>query len=402
MMAAGRAAEQGARVVLLEKNKNLGKKILITGKGRCNITQAEFDERKFIAELGKKGKFLFSSLASFGPKEIIEFFEARDMPTKIERGGRVFPVSDKAQDVLNKLMGFLKEKKVKIFLGNQVKGFEMEKEKIQFVKVTNAGKTEKIYADKFILCTGGKSYPATGSSGEGYVFAKKMGHTIIEPRPALAPIKTKEIWVKNWQGLSLKNVRISVFQNNKKQDERFGEMLFTHFGLSGPIILDISKKVDELLKKSEVRIEIDLKPALDFKELDQRLQKDFKENSKKDFKNYLGSLLPQKMIENFIDLSGIEAKKKMHFITQTERKKMLHLLKKLSVTAVRVADFKQAIITSGGIDTREVDSKTMQSRIVSNLFFAGEILDLDGPTGGYNLQICWSTGYAAGTYASKK
>ncbi len=402
MMAAGRAAELGSRVVLIEKNKTLGQKLLITGKGRCNITQAEFDDRKFIEKLGKNGKFLFSSLAAFGPKEVVNFFETRNLPTKTERGGRVFPMSDKAQDVLDKLVAYLKEKNVRIMFDNRVKGFEIEKGKIQSVKIDNGKSTEKIYADKFILCSGGKSYSATGSTGEGYVFAKKMGHKIVEPRPALAPIKTKEDWVKNLQGLSLKNVKINIFQGTKKQDERFGEMLFTHFGLSGPIILDVSKKVDELLQLGEVRIEVDLKPALDFPELDKRIQKDFAENGKKDFKNYLSELLPQKMIETFIQLSEIDAKKKIHFITQDERKRMLHLLKNLNVTALKLADFDQAIVTSGGIDVHEVDSKTMQSRIISNLFLAGEILDVDGPTGGFNLQICWSTGHAAGTYTSKK
>jgi predicted Rossmann fold flavoprotein len=402
MIAAGRAAELGARVVLIEKNKNLGKKLLITGKGRCNITNAEFKGMEFIEKLGKNRKFLFSSFSAFGPKEIIEFFEIRGLPTKTERGGRVFPVSDKAQDVLNKLLDYLKENGVRVAYNSRVRGVEMKRNKIQFIKIDSGKQTEKIYADKFILCTGGKSYPATGSTGEGYILVKKLGHKIIEPRPALTPIKTKEDWVKNLQGLSLKNVKVNIFQNSKKQDERFGEMLFTHFGLSGPIILDVSKKIGELLQKGEVRIEIDLKPALSFPELSKRIQKDFTENGKKDFKNYLNELLPQKMIETFIQLSGIEARKKIHFITQVERKRMLHLLKNLSVTAGRLADFDQAIITNGGVDIHEVDSKTMQSKIISNLFFAGEILDLDGPTGGFNLQICWSTGYAAGTYASNK
>jgi len=410
MMAAGCAAELGAQVVLIEKNKTLGKKLLITGKGRCNITHAEFDKRKFIEKLngkkclpaGRQGKFLFSSLNAFGPKEVIEFFEKRGLQTKTERGARVFPVSDKAQDVSNELSKYLKENNVRILRETQIKGFELKNEKIQAVKINANGKNEKIFANKFILCVGGKSYPATGSTGDGYVFAKKIGHTIIEPRPALVPVRIKEIWVKDLQGLSLKNVKISLFQDNKKQDERFGEMLFTHFGLSGPIILDVSKKIGELLKQGAVRIEIDLKPALNFPELDKRLQKDFIENNKKDFKNYLSELLPQKMIETFIELSEIDPKKKLHLVTQIERKKLLHLLKSLNVNVSGLLDFDQAIVTSGGIATREVDSKTMQSRIIPNLFFAGEILDLDGPTGGFNLQICWSTGYTAGTYASGK
>ncbi|MFH1175114.1 MAG: NAD(P)/FAD-dependent oxidoreductase, partial [bacterium] len=398
MMAAGRAAELGAKVVLIDKNKNLGRKLLITGKGRCNITHAEFDGKEFVKELGKNGKFIFSSLSAFGPQDVIKFFEEKGLKTKIERGRRVFPVSDKAMDVLSVLSEYLKKNNVKIIFGQEVLGFNIKDKKITGIRLKN----EIINSDKFILAVGGKSHPLTGSTGDGYSFAKEMGHGIIEASPSLVPIKIKEDWAKDLQGLSLKNIAINIFQNNKKQDSRFGEMLFTHFGLSGPIILDASKKIGELLKDGKVEIRIDLKPALDFLQLDKRLQRDFEGSRKKDFKNYLPELLPQKLIETFLKLSGIDPHKKLHFVTKQERKNILHLLKEMKMTASGLLGFDQAIVTSGGVSLSEVDSKTMKSKIISNLFFAGEILDLDGPTGGYNLQISWSTGYAAGTYASGK
>jgi len=398
MMAAGRAAELGAKVVLIEKNKNLGRKLLITGKGRCNITQAEFNDRKFIEKLGKNGKFLFSSFNEFGPKEVVDFFEKRGLKTKTERGGRVFPVSDKSIDILNILADYLKKNNVKILLGQDVSGFDIKNKKVTGIRLKN----EIINAGKFILAVGGKAYPITGSTGDGYSWVKEAGHTVINIKPALVPIGIREDWIKDLQGLSLKNVQINIFQNGKKQDSRFGEMLFTHFGLSGPIVLDASKKIGELLKSGEVMIEIDLKPALDFIQLDKRLQRDFEGNRKKDFKNYLPELLPQKMVGTFLKLSKIDPHKKLHFISKEERKNILHLLKEMKMTVTELMGYDQAIITSGGISTREIDSKTMQSKIVENLYFAGEIIDLDGPTGGYNLQICWSTGYAAGTYSKEK
>lgn len=415
MIAAGRAAELGAHVVLLEKNASLGKKLLITGKGRCNLTQAEFDDKEIIKKFGKQGKFLFSSLATFGPEEVIKFFEDRNVFTKIERGGRVFPRSDRAQDVLRVLEKYLEKQGVEIIYDAPVAGFDVAPVasggKIASVKLSEKGyisaekqamlPVRRIYADKFILCTGGKSYPATGSTGDGYQWAQDLGHTIIPPAPALVPIKTKEIWVKDMQGLSLKNVAVNLFQNNKKQDSRFGEMMFTHFGLTGPIILDMSKKVGELMEKGEVIVSIDLKPALTHEQLDARLQRDFKENSNKDFINYLPELLPQKMITAIMTISGIDPRKKINLVTKEERKKIVDLLKDLRLTADGTTGYNQAIVTSGGVDIKEVDSKTMQSRVMSNLFLAGEVLNLDGPTGGYNLQLCWSTGYAAGTYAAQ-
>ncbi len=395
IMAAGRAAELGARVVLIEKNQSLGKKLLITGSGRCNISQAEFNDKKFVEKLGKKGQFLLSALSVFGPEEVVKFFEERGLQIKMERGGRIFPASDKAQDVLNVLLKYLNKNKVELLLGQEVIDFEAKEGRIENVKL----KKGEITAQSFILCTGGKSYPGTGSTGAGYAWAQKIGHKIINPTPALVPIETKENWVKNLQGLSLKNVSVALFQNNKKQDSRFGEMLFTHFGLSGPIILDLSKKIGELLAVGEVILKIDLKPALDVLTLDKRLQRDFKKN--KDFKNYLPELLPQKLGDLILRFTKISPDKKLNSITREERKKLIGVLKGLKLTAKGSVGFSQAIVTSGGVELKEIDSKTMRSKIIRNLFFAGEIIDLDGPTGGYNLQICWSTGRVAGENAGK-
>ncbi len=391
MIAAGRAGELGARVILVEKNKNLGRKLLITGKGRCNITNKTDKPREFINKFGKNGEFLFSAFSRFGIKETINFFENLGVETKIERGGRVFPKSDKSQDILNALINYLRKSDVKIKLNSEVKEIVKKNNRIEKVVLAN---NEEIMADKFIICTGGKSYPKTGSTGQGYEWAQKMGHKIIKPTPSLVPIETKENWIGSLQGVSLKNVSVALFQNNKELDFRFGEMLFTHFGLSGPIILDLSKKIGELLATGEVILKIDFKPALDFLKLDKRLQRDFKRN--KDFKNYLPELLPRKLGDLIVRFSKISPDKKLNSITKEERKKLIDVLKGLKLTVKGLIGFSQAIVTSGGVDLKEIDSKTMRSKIIKNLYFAGEILDIDGPTGGYNLQVCWTTGYVAG------
>jgi predicted Rossmann fold flavoprotein len=395
IMAAIRATELGSKVVLIEKNQNLGKKLLMTGNGRCNISHAEFNDKKFVEKLGKKGQFLLSALSIFGPKEVINFFENRGLKTKIKKDGRIFPTSNKAQDVLNILIKYLNKNKVKLLLDQKIVDFEIKKENIESVKLSKG----KIFAQSFILCTGGKSYPETGSTGDGYAFAQKMGHKIINPKPALVPIKIKENWVKDLQGLSLKNVSITLFQNNKKQDQRIGEMIFTHFGLSGPVILDLSKKIEELLVNGEVILKIDLIPTLDISMLDKKIQEDFKRN--KILKNYLSEILPKRLSELIVKLSGITPDKKLNSITKEERKKIIEIIKGFKLTPEGSANFNQAMVTSGGIDLKKIDSKTMKSKIIKNLFFAGEIIDLDGPTGGYNLQICWSTGYIAGENANK-
>ena len=392
MIVAGRAAELGARVILMEKNKEPGKKLLLTGKGRCNITNAEFNLKKLVENYGKNGKFLFHAFSVFGPRNVIDFFEKLGLKTKIERGKRVFPLSDKSEDVLKVLTKYLTKNNVNIIYNSEVIGIDYQNHKIKNLILRKG----KITAKNYVFCTGGKAHSLTGSTGDGFKWANDLGHHIKELSPALVPIKIKESWVKELQGLSLKNVEVSVFQKDKKQRREFGECLFTHFGLSGPIILDISKKVGELLKNGKVKISLDLKPALDFSKLDKRVQRDFKKYQNKSFKNCLSDLLPRKLIPIIVKLSNIDPEKKANSITREERHNLVKLLKNLEMAAEGLLGFDSAIITSGGISLEEIDDKTMKSKIINNLFFAGEIIDIDGPSGGFNLQICWSTGYLAG------
>ncbi len=397
MLAAGRVAELGARVVLLEKNSALGKKLLLTGNGRCNITQIDHDARGFVEKLGKNGKFFFSAFSAFGPKEVVEFFEQKNLPTKVEKNGRVFPASDDAIDVLSTLTKYLKDNGVEIVTNAQVAGFEFADNKISGVKLRD----QIIKADKFILCAGGKAYPRTGSTGDGYVWAKELGHTIITPMPALSPVRIKEDWAHDLQGLSLETANINLWQNEKKQASLQGEILFTHFGLSGPLIINASKVIGALLQNGSVVIELELFPELTIPELDKKLVLAFEENNRKNIKNYFREMLSRKMLDLILKLAEIDPDKKLNFLTKKERQKIVALLKSLKFTVSEVMGFDQAMVTSGGVALKEINPKTMQSKIIENLFFAGEILDLDGPTGGYNLQICWSTGYLAGTNAIK-
>ncbi len=403
MMAAGRAAELGARVVLIEKNLNLGKKLLMSGNGRCNISQAEYNDRKFIEKLGKNGQFLFSALSVFGPEEVVRFFKERGLKIKIEKDRRIFPVSDRAQDVLDILIRYLNENRVKLLLGQEVIGFDVKDGMIEKVSL----KEKEIIARSFILAVGGMSYPRLGSNppasampkallagGKGYEWAEEMGHRIIKPRPALTPIEIKEGWVSDLQGLSLENVRVTIFQNRKKQDSCVGEIMFTHFGLSGPLILNLSKEIGKLLETGGVILKIDLRPLLDIPALDKIFQKDFREN--RTLGNYLSKSFPKKLSEAIILFSGISPERKLNTILKDGRKKLVGLLKGLRLTVNGLIGFEQAKVTSGGVELKEIDSNTMRSKIIKNLFFAGEIIDLDGPTGGYNLQICWSTGFSAG------
>jgi predicted Rossmann fold flavoprotein len=398
MMAAIRAGELGARVVLLEKNKRLGTKLLITGKGRCNITNQTDSERELIDAFGKNGKFLFSALKKFGVHDVIDFFAAHGLLTKVERGNRIFPTSDSSRDVLDALIDCLHQTKVEIKLNSTVKKIVVKENKIE--KILLFGGRE-IVADRFIIATGGKSYPATGSTGDGYSWLTQIGHTINPLAPALVPIIVKEKIVSELEGLSLKNVEISLYENNKKIDSRFGEAIFTADGMSGPIIIDLSREISSLLLKSagKLFLKIDFKPALDYPELDSRVQKDFQAASKKIFKNSLDDLLPQKLIPVMIELSGIDPEKKVNSVTREERKKLLHLLKEFGLEVKGLAGYDQAIITIGGVALSEIDPKTMKSKVIDNLYLAGEILDLHGPTGGFNLQQCWSTGYSAGDSA---
>lgn len=403
MMSAVTSAENGNEVILLEKMEKLGKKLLITGKGRCNITNsAEMDE--FMKNIPENSKFLYSSFSRFTNNDIISFLNKQGVATKVERGGRVFPVSDKAEDVLNAFLKKLKELKVTIKTNFEVTKILTEGSVLTGIEGKNNGKIEKIMADKIILTTGGKSYPVTGSTGDGYKMAKDLGHTITSLKPSLVPLicngESKRL-CQEMQGLSLRNVKVKITENNKVIYEDFGEMLFTHYGISGPIILSASavliryKNIDELLKENKIKIHIDLKPALDEEKLDNRILRDFEELKNKQFKNSLGLLLPKKMVEPMISIIGIDPEKRINEITKEERKTIVKNLKNLELTINGFRGIEEAIVTKGGISIKEINPKTMESKLIQGLYFAGEIIDLDAFTGGFNLQIAWSTGYAA-------
>ncbi|MFC1528332.1 NAD(P)/FAD-dependent oxidoreductase [Candidatus Latescibacterota bacterium] len=398
MMAALRASECGAKVLLIEKNDRPGIKLLMTGKGRCNITNDQSDIRAFADHFGRNGRFLIPALHRFGVRETIEFFHANDLKTKVERGGRVFPESDRAKDVQELLISLYKKRNVTLYDQCRVQTILQKDNKIEYIIIDN---DSKITARNYMICTGGLSYPQTGSSGDGFAWAEKMGHTIVKPKPSLTPLKAREKWIRELEGLSLKNVRISVYQDNKKRDECFGEALFTDSGLSGPIILDMSKTVGTLLQKGNMSLYIDFKPALEFNTLDKRLLRDFDEFSNKQMSNIMSGLLPQKLIPVMLKLANIDPLEKGHSVTKEDRKRLRLLLKEFPLTITGLLGFRKAIVTAGGISLKEIDPKTMGSKIISNLYFAGEILDLDGPTGGYNLQVCWSTGYVAGESAAQ-
>ena len=403
MMSAVTSAENGNEVILLEKMEKLGKKLLITGKGRCNITNsAEMDE--FMKNIPENSKFLYSSFSRFTNNDIISFLNKQGVATKVERGGRVFPVSDKAEDVLNAFLKKLKELKVTIKTNFEVTKILTEGSASTGIEGKNNGKIEKIMADKIILTTGGKSYPVTGSTGDGYKMAKDLGHTITSLKPSLVPLicngESKRL-CQEMQGLSLRNVKVKITENNKVIYEDFGEMLFTHYGISGPIILSASavliryKNIDELLKENKVKIHIDLKPALDEEKLDNRILRDFEELKNKQFKNSLGLLLPKKMVEPMVSIIGIDPEKRINEITKEERKTIVKNLKNLELTINGFRGIEEAIVTKGGISIKEINPKTMESKLIQGLYFAGEIIDLDAFTGGFNLQIAWSTGYVA-------
>ena len=400
MMAAISASMQGDKVTLIEKNNSLGKKLLITGKGRCNITNSA-DMSEFIENVPGNGKFLYSAFKNFTNLDIIKMLKNNGLEVKYERGKRVFPVTDKSKDVLECFIKELKKKNVEIKLNSEV--IEIE---------TNLGEVTGVYLDsgellkasKVILATGGKSYPVTGSNGSGYKLAKKLGHTITPIKPSLVPLIADEILCQKMQGLSLKNVRIKIKDLNKDKIiyEDFGEMLFTHFGVSGPIILSSSavliryKNIENLFNENKIMLYIDLKPALSMQELNNRILRDFEEFKNKDFKNSLDKLLPQKMINSIIELSNINPNKKVNEITKEERKILENLLKNFEIKLKGFRPIEEAIITSGGVSIKEIDPKTMESKLVKGLFFAGEIIDVDAYTGGFNLQIAYSTGYTAG------
>lgn len=400
MMSAITAKEKGNDVILLEKMERLGRKLLITGKGRCNITSSlPIDE--FISNTPGNGQFLYSAYKNYTNKDIIKFLNKQGLEVKEERGNRVFPVTDKSLDVLECFKKRLKELNVEIKYNTEVLEIEAKNEKL-VVKT----KEDVFEADKVILATGGKSYPLTGSTGDGYKIAKKLGHTITPIKPSLVPLECYDKNIcKNLQGLSLKNVRIKLENLNNKKIiyEDFGEMIFTHFGVSGPTILSSSshlvryKNIDELLKNKKIILKIDFKPALSEEKLDERILRDFSELKNKQFKNSLDKLLPQKLIPIVIDKLGISPDKKVNEITKNERKKIVMLLKNFEIEISGFRPIEEAIITSGGISIKEINPKTMESKLVKGLYFAGEIIDVDSYTGGFNLQIAYSTGYTAGS-----
>lgn len=399
LMAAGMAAQQGARVNLLEKKDRVGSKLRITGKGRCNIT-ADVDMDSLIKGIPGNGRFLYSPFHEFSNVDLIKFFNKRGLQTKVERGNRVFPESDKAQDVVDLLADYARQSGVKIHTAASVQGIRLEHGQIRGVE-TNSGYWP---ADAVIIATGGMSYPGTGSTGDGYRWARSVGHNIIDPRPGLVPLVAEESWIKDLQGLSLKNVAATAFTaEGKKINEDFGELLFTHFGLSGPIILSMSRDIGDYMyrRKQSVKIKLDLKPALSEEKLDERLLRDFDKYSRKLFKNSLNDLLPQKLIAVFINLSGIDPEKPCHQISRSERLEIVKLLKNFVLTITGTRPITEAIVTAGGINVKEVNPKTMESKLAKGLFFAGEVLDVDGYTGGYNLQAAFSTGYVAGKYAAQ-
>lgn len=394
LMAAGRAAEKGHEVHLYEKNNRIGKKILITGKGRCNVTN-DSDVEGLLDNIPGNPYFMYSSFYQLDSFALQEFFKNLGLELKVERGKRVFPVSDRSLDVVLALEKYIKQNKVKLHLESPVESILIEDGQAAGIRLKN-GKEEK--ADGVIVCTGGLSYPGTGSTGDGYRFAKAAGHHVTKLYPSLVPLKTAENWCHELMGLSLKNIEITVKNNKgKKVYTDFGEMLFTHFGVSGPVILSASRHIILTIEEG-YKLYIDLKPAMDEKKLDARLLRDFEKFANKDFINALDELLPQKLIPVIVELAEIDPRKKVNSVTKEERKRLLNLIKALPLTITGVTGYNEAVVTCGGIETDEIDPSTMESKLVKNLHFAGEVLDVDAYTGGFNLQIAFSTGYTAGEF----
>lgn len=399
MMAAFRAAKKGARVALVDKKEEPGKKILMAGGGRCNVTQDECDIFELSKKYGRNGKFLISALKEFGPSRLRGFLQDRGVDTKVEKSGKVFPVSDKAQDVLDAFNSALKENGITFLYKAHVDDFILEENRIVKIKL----RKREIYPENVIIATGGMSYPATGSTGDGYEWVEKMGHKIIKPKPILVPIKTKDDWIGELQGVSLTNVLLNVYQGGKKKSCAIGDMIFTHFGISGPLVLNMSKEISGLQEKdsSQIKLSIDLKPYLTFEQLDEIIRNDLEKNANKNLSNCLSNLFTPKLLDFLLRYSGLDLEKHAAKISKKERHCLVNLFKHLEISFDELFGFERAMVTSGGVSIKEIDSKTMQSKIVENLYFAGEILDVDGPTGGYNLQACWSTGFLAGENSAK-
>lgn len=392
MMAAVAAALSGHEVAIYEKNEKLGKKVYITGKGRCNVTNSCSME-ELLNGIVTNRKFLYSSFYGFTNEEMMDFLVRHGCPVKTERGMRVFPVSDKSSDVIAAITRALKEAGVNIHLNQEIKGLVIQDGICRGIQVGN----QKVFADAVIVATGGLSYPATGSTGDGLKWAREWGHEVTSLRPALVPFTIKEEDPIRLQGLSLKNIQVTVKKGKKVLYQEFGEMLFTHFGVSGPVILSASSFVGKELEKGPLALSIDLKPALTLEQLDDRILRDFQGEKNKQFKNALFRLLPAKLIPVMVERSGIDPEEKVNEITREERRRLAALLKDYPLTITGLRSFKEAIITQGGVSVKEVNPSTMESKRIKGLYFAGEVLDLDAVTGGFNLQIAWSTGWAAGS-----
>ncbi|HEX3021025.1 MAG TPA: NAD(P)/FAD-dependent oxidoreductase [Lachnospiraceae bacterium] len=394
MMAGIYAARNGHDVSIYEKNEKLGKKLYITGKGRCNITNA-CDMETLFDNVMTNGKFLYSSFYAYNNFDVIDFFEEIGLKTKIERGNRVFPESDKSSDVIGALQRELAKNHVKIQFNSEVSDILVNDDHFTGIKLK--GRKEVIKADSILIATGGISYPTTGSTGDGYRFAKELGHSITDLCQSLVPFNIKESFVKELQGLSLKNIKLTIRSKSKEIYSDFGEMLFTHFGISGPVVLSASSYVIPYLKKGAVDAYIDLKPALTMEQLDARIIRDFEEFINKQFKNALDNLLPRKIIPVIISLSGIDPLKKVNNITKEERTILAQTIKNMKLSVESLRSYNEAVITKGGVSVKEINPSTMESKQVKGVYFIGEVLDLDALTGGFNLQIAWSTAYAAGT-----
>ncbi len=391
LMAAAQSAKKGNDVTVIEKMPRPARKVMISGKGRCNFTNACDDLAQLMANIPTNPRFLYSAFANFMPRDTMAFFEALGVPVKIERGNRAFPVSDKASDIVDALVKNAKDSGAKIITAT-AKAFDFENGRISAVILENGG---KIPCDSVAICTGGKSYPATGSTGDGYALAKSVGHSVTEIKPRLVPLVSDNNFIPKLQGLSLKNISIKLLKGGKTVYKDFGEMLFTHFGVSGPVILSASSHIDGF-ENGGYKLIIDLKPALDHDTLDKRIQRDFAENANRDFINSLSALLPKKLVPVIVSLSGIEPSKKVNSVTRAERLGLGSHLKNFEVNITDFYDLEAAIVTGGGVNVKEIDPKTMRSKLIENLYFAGEVIDVDAYTGGFNLQIAFSTGVLCG------
>ncbi|MEK7180563.1 MAG: aminoacetone oxidase family FAD-binding enzyme [Patescibacteria group bacterium] len=397
MMAAGRAAELGAKVIIIEKNKRLGEKLLITGGGRCNVLNGEMNTRKLLSKYGENDKFLFSAFSQFSSKEALDFFHSHNMPTIEEAEKRMFPETQKSSSVWNVMLEYMRAHNVTVRSNSPVVRFMKNNEKIEAAVLKNG---EEIKAKSFILATGGKSRPETGSTGDGFLWLNDFGHTVIPPNPALVPITVKDAWVKSLMGVSISPVKVTVLQNNVKQEVKKGKILFTHFGLSGPTILNMSFDISELLKFGGVTISLDIFPTHDHSAMNTLLQELFKEYSNKKIKNSIGKIIPSALLPTIFLLSNISGDIFCRSVTREQRLSLITLLKGIPIQVKGLLGVEKAIITSGGVSLNEVDFKTMRSRIYPNLYLVGDILNIDRPSGGYSLQLCWTSGYVAGSAAA--